>query len=105
MILEEWCHYLLQLHFVARTDHNGLKYKRTQKNLLDSQWHWLAFFSEYQFDLIYQPGKQMVVPDALSRKPKTETNFENLLRMQKRPDDDSEPFMEIKVKIKAGKME
>eukprot|EP00961_Rhodomonas_salina_P295833 3935818-Rhodomonas_salina.5 len=78
MALEEWCHYLLPLHFIARTDHNGLKYLCT-------------------------PGKQMAVPDSLSRKPKTETDFENLLRMQKHPDD--EPFMEIKVKNKAGKTE
>eukprot|EP00961_Rhodomonas_salina_P084621 1136670-Rhodomonas_salina.3 len=85
MALSEWCY----LHLVARTDHNGLnlKYLCTQKNLQDHQWHWLAFLSKYQFDLIYQPGKQMVVPDALRQKPKTETDFENLLRMQKHPDD------------------
>ena len=64
--LEEWRHYLLGVHFTARTDHNGLKFLRTQKHLKEGQWHWMAFFSEYQFDLLYWPGKQMQVPDALS---------------------------------------
>jgi hypothetical protein len=49
--LEEWRHYLLPIHFTARTDHNGLKYLKVQKHLSERQWHWLAFFSEYQFDL------------------------------------------------------
>eukprot|EP00961_Rhodomonas_salina_P302706 3940943-Rhodomonas_salina.2 len=48
--LEEWRHYLLPIHLKARTDHNlnDLKYLRTQKNLRELQWHWLAFFSEHQ---------------------------------------------------------
>lgn len=53
LAMEEWRHYLLPVHFVARTDHNGLKYLKTQKNLKEHQWHWLAFFSEYHFDLQY----------------------------------------------------
>ena len=36
---EEWKHYLLPLTFVAQTDHNGLKYLKTQKTLNDLQWH------------------------------------------------------------------
>ena len=101
--MEEWRHYLLPIHFVARTDHNGLKFLQTQKHLRERQWHWLAFFSEYQFDLVYRPGKQMTVPDALSRKPKTESDIETLLRIQKRPDD--EPFMEINVQTSSGRIE
>ena len=45
----------------------------------------------------------MTVPDSLSRKPKTETDIETLLRIQKRPDDD--PIMTIKVQTKSGKTE
>eukprot|EP00961_Rhodomonas_salina_P090950 1223993-Rhodomonas_salina.2 len=98
---EEWRHYLLPLHFTARTDHNGLKYLKTQKNLNERQWHWLAFFSEYQFDLLYRPGKQMVVPDALSRKPRTENDIQELLRVQKNEDKDG--GLEIKIQLKNGK--
>lgn len=98
--LEKWRHYLLPIHFTCRTDHNGLKYLRTQKNLKERQWHWMAFFSEYQFDLLYRPGKQMQVPDALSRKPRTEEDILDLLRTK---EGDAEPSMEIKVPTKEGK--
>ena len=98
--LEKWRHYLLPIHFTCRTDHNGLKYLRTQKNLKERQWHWMAFFSEYQFDLLYRPGKQMQVPDALSRKPKTEEDILDLLRTR---EGDAEPSMEIKVPTNEGK--
>jgi hypothetical protein len=60
----------------------------------------MAFFSEYQFDLLYRPGKQMQVPDALSRKPRTEEDILDLLRTK---EGDAEPTMEIKVPIEGGK--
>ena len=87
LAFEEWRHYLLPLQFIARTDHNGLKYLRTQKHLSERQWHWLAFFSEFYFDLQYRPGKQMQVPDALSRRPNTQSDLEELLRVGKEDDD------------------
>eukprot|EP00960_Hanusia_phi_P013747 403541-Hanusia_phi.AAC.1 len=99
--MDEWRHYLLPISFVARTDHHGLRYLRTQKTLSERQWRWLAFFAQFRFELNYRPGTQMVVPDALSRKPKTELDIEHLLRMQGR--DEDEPFMKIKVKTKDGK--
>jgi hypothetical protein len=40
----------------------------------------MAFFSEYQFDLLYRPGQQMQVPEALRRKPRTEEDVFDLLR-------------------------
>ena len=98
--MEEWRHYLLPIYFTARTDHNGLKYLKTQKHLKDRQWHWLSFFSEYNFDLHYRPGKQMVVPDSLSRKPHTKQDIQNLLRLS---DHDGTPTMEIKIKGSDGK--
>ena len=100
--LEKWRHYLLPLHFTCRTDHNGLKYLRTQKTLKERQWHWMAFFSEYQFDLLYRPGKEMQVPDALSRKPRTEEDILDLLRTK---EGDAEPSMEIKVPTGEGKFQ
>lgn len=76
----EWRHYLLPITFTARTDHNGLKYLKTQPHLSERQWHWLALFSEYHFELAYRPGKQMVVPDSLSRRPNTTEDITELLR-------------------------
>ena len=81
LAFEEWKHYLLPLVFKARTDHNGLKYLKTQKHLSERQWHWLGFLSEFNFELIYKPGTQMKVPDALSRKPHTKEELQDLLRV------------------------
>ena len=70
--LEEWRHYVLPPSFTVRTDHNGLRYLRTQSSLNDRQWRWLARLSEYRYDLEYRAGKNMQVPDGLSRKPHPE---------------------------------
>ena len=64
--MEQWRHYLLLIRFLACTDHNGLKYLKTQPNLSERQWHWIAFFSEYNFDIEYHAHSKMQVPDALN---------------------------------------
>jgi len=99
--LEEWRHYLLPITFTARTDHNGLKYLKTQKHLSERQWHWLAFFSEYHFDLLYRAGKQMTVPDSLSRRPKTTDDINELLRVHGTEEDDA--IFKIKIQTSTGK--
>ncbi len=71
------------VHFTARTDHNWLK----------------SFFSEYQFDLLYSLGKQKQVPDALSRKPRTTKDIQELLCIH---NEDDEPIMQVKVPTKKG---
>ncbi len=75
---EEWQHYLLPLHFTARTDHNGLKFLKTQPRLNERQFRWMARFAEFHFDLHYRPGRHMAVPDALSRKPHTESEIQRI---------------------------
>lgn len=97
----EWRHYLLPINFKARTDHNGLKYLKTQKHLTERQWHWLAFFAEYTFDLEYRPGAQMTVPDSLSRKPTTDSDINELLRVGGR--EEEEGIFEIPLPPKDGK--
>ncbi len=99
--LQEWRHYLLPIAFKARTDHNGLKYLKTQKHLSERQWHWLAFFSEYQFELDYRPGKQMVVPDSLSRRPRAIEDIKDLLRLTDDEEDDA--VFKITVQTASGK--
>ena len=101
LAMEAWRHYLLPISFQARTDHNGLKYLKTQKNLKERQWHWVNKFSEYQFDLQYRPGQNMVPPDALSRRPHTKASIDNLLRMK--TDEEVEPTLTIEVPTKDGK--
>eukprot|EP00961_Rhodomonas_salina_P212261 2866155-Rhodomonas_salina.1 len=100
--MEEWRQYLLPLQFTAQTDHNGLKYLKTQKHLSERQWHWLAFFSEYQFELNYRPGREMQVPDSLSRRPKSASEIEDLLRLKPAEQDNTK--FEIPLVTKDGKV-
>ena len=49
------------------TDNKGLKYLLDQPNLNARQARWLAFLSEYDFEIQHIKGKQNKVADALSR--------------------------------------
>ena len=64
--LRTWRHYLLGNHFVVVTDHNSLKYLHTQPTLSRRQARWAEFLAEFDFEIVYRPGKSNVVADALS---------------------------------------
>ena len=49
------------------TDNKGLKYLLNQPNLNARQARWLAFLSEYDFEIQHIKGKENKVVDALSR--------------------------------------
>ena len=49
------------------TDNKGLKYLLDQPNLNARQAKWLAFLSEYDFEIQHIKGKENKVADALSR--------------------------------------
>ena len=99
LAFEEWKHYLAPIRFVARTDHNGLKYLRTQKTLNDRQWNWIGYFSEFDFELVYRAGKNMEVPDALSRRTPTKGELSYLLRIC---DSDNDRGVEITIPTDKG---
>jgi hypothetical protein len=50
------------------TDHKGLKYIFTQKDLNLRQRRWLELIKDYDLEIHYHPGKANLVDDALSRK-------------------------------------
>ena len=52
------------------TDNKGLKYILDQPNLNARQARWLAFLSEYDFEIQHIKGKENKVADALSRNAK-----------------------------------
>lgn len=67
---KHWRHYL---EFSAEpttviTDHKNLEYFNTTRNLTRRQVRWSEILSDYNFQIIYRPGKQNAAADALSRK-------------------------------------
>ena len=66
--LKIWRHYLYGVKFVVYTDHKSLKYLMDQQNLNMRQRRWLDMLKDYDYEILYHPGKANVVADALSRK-------------------------------------
>ena len=61
--LKIWRHYLYGAHFRVFSDHKSLKYLFDKKRA-----EYEAEAVDYDFELLYHPGKANVVADALSRK-------------------------------------
>ena len=66
--LKMWRNYLYGERFEVFSDHKSLKYLFTQKELNLWQRRWMELLEDYDFELLYHPGKANVVADALSRK-------------------------------------
>ena len=66
--LKIWRHYLYGAQFRVFSDHKSLKYLFDKKELNMRQRQWIKFLKDYDFELLYHPGKANVVVDALSRK-------------------------------------
>ncbi|GBG78899.1 hypothetical protein CBR_g28613 [Chara braunii] len=67
--LTHWRHYLLGRFFILRTDHQTLKWMRTQSVLSDALKRWIEVIEQYDFDPQYLKGEYNKVVDALSRRP------------------------------------
>ena len=52
---------------VIVTDHESLKYIKTQAHLSARQARWLDTLLSYEFNIVYEPGEKNVVVDMLSR--------------------------------------
>jgi hypothetical protein len=70
LALKLWRHYLVGRNFELKTDHQSLKHLFTQRDLNARQRRWSEFMSEYDFGISYIKGKENVVTDALSRRPR-----------------------------------
>jgi hypothetical protein len=66
--LKIWRHYLMGSQCNIYTDHTSLKYIFTQVDLNMRHRRWLELIKDYDLEVHYHPGKDNVVPDALSRK-------------------------------------
>ncbi|GBG72387.1 hypothetical protein CBR_g11965 [Chara braunii] len=66
--LEHWKHYLLGRHFKVYSDHETLRWLKTQAKMTPKLTRWAAEIDQYDFELRPVKGKYNVVGDALSRR-------------------------------------
>ncbi|GBG86546.1 hypothetical protein CBR_g41609 [Chara braunii] len=66
--LVDWRHFLLGRFFYLRTDHQTLKWIKTQRALYDALERWIEVIDQYDFKLEYVKGEYNKVADALSRR-------------------------------------
>jgi hypothetical protein len=62
-------HYLLGNKFIFYVDHMALLYLVQKPQVFRKIARWLLFFLEYDFSVIYKPGKSHFVVDSLFRMP------------------------------------
>ena len=67
-VLQVWQHYLWPKEFVIHSDHESLKFLKSQTNLNKRHAKWVEFIESFPYVIKYKKGKENVVADALSRK-------------------------------------
>ena len=65
--VNKFCHYLLGNRFIFYVDHLALQYLVNKPQVSGRLARWLLLFLEFDFKVIYKPGKTHGVVDALSR--------------------------------------
>ncbi|KAI0996648.1 hypothetical protein K3495_g11536 [Podosphaera aphanis] len=67
--LEQWNAELRScVEFTILTGHKNLQYFMTRQKLSERQARWAEYLSRFNFKLVYRPGKEATIPDALSRR-------------------------------------
>jgi hypothetical protein len=54
--------------FTVLTNYKNLEYFMKKQNLSERQARWAERLIRYQFSIVYRPGSEAIVPDALSRR-------------------------------------
>ncbi len=65
--VKHFSHYVFGHKFEVITDHAPLKYLFANRATVPRITRWALLLSEFNFEILYRPGKDHVVPDALSR--------------------------------------
>jgi hypothetical protein len=67
-VLEVWQHYLFPKEFVIHSDHEALKYLKSQGKLNCRHAKWIEFIEMFPYVVKHKRGKDNIVADALSRR-------------------------------------
>jgi len=67
--LHKFRHYLLGNKFTFYVDHMALVYLVNKPQVFGRLTKWLLLFLEYDFKIVYKPGKSHIMVDALNRLP------------------------------------
>ena len=68
MAVQKWRPYLLGKKFRVITDQKSLKFLLEQRVIEGDHQRWVSKLSGYDFEIVYRPGKENGVADALSRR-------------------------------------
>jgi len=68
LVREVWQHYLLPKEFVIHSDHEALKYLKSQGKLNHRHAKWIEFIETFSYVVKHKRGKDNIVADALSRR-------------------------------------
>ena len=66
--LQTWQHYLLPKEFIIHSDHESLKYLKSQGTLSKRHVRWVEFIGQFPYVIKHKQDKLNVVADALSRR-------------------------------------
>jgi hypothetical protein len=65
--LETWRHYLWPKEFVIHSDHESLRYLRSQNNLNCRHAKWVELIESFPYVIKHKKGEDNVIVDDLSR--------------------------------------
>lgn len=71
--VQKWRQYLLGRQFTIKTDHRSLKNLMNQVIQTPEQQQYISKLLGYVYNIVYKPGKDNTVADALSRLPEMDT--------------------------------
>jgi len=67
-VVQRWRPFIIGCHFIILTDHHSLKFFIEQWISTPEQQKWVTKLLGYDYEIIYNKGKENVVADALSKK-------------------------------------
>jgi hypothetical protein len=81
--LKTWGHYIGSKDVVVWTDNVTLKFFAIQPKLSSKQVRWQDTLALFNVDIQHKPGKENMVPDALSRKHQLKVVYVGETKLQK----------------------